>query len=298
MMYKLIHKYIGTQQSEIFAEIEINALIDDICSVNNLGYFFLANQCMGYINTKGEVYYPFIGQEGVKGINETGTFKEQIVFSNPSSICYDAFRNVLFVLEDNGKTVRTINLGDNYYSIGFLKNEWKSVFDKIFSNSYPIGKTAITSENGNVCWLSEFLNRVFYTNEKMVVLGNPTEGYATSNHENGFCFNCPSGVIIKDGILYVSDKKNHCIRSFGLNSYYRGVIDHSVICGHPLNSTIEPEKIIFVNKSLFFIDKKSVYLNRIISGESAKIYSPELSGSVASICLGLQANKLSILIQE
>ena len=182
-----------------------------------------------------------------------------------------------------------------------LTKENQAVLDQIYQANYPEGKTSIATDGHNICWSSSLLNRFFNTwaSNPVQVFGNGTEGYSISNHSRGHGLNCPSGIVIKKNVIYVSDKNNHCIRAFG------GDTVHSIYHGHPTNpdhSSIYPEKIILSNNTLFYMDGKNVnYLGsskNVI--EPYKIYSSDSNESVGmavSICQNLQQNKISILVK-
>lgn len=287
-MYKLLQKSVGTKQIEDFAEIKIDTPIYDICSSDKLGYFFVSNQCIGHIDLNGKVKFPFIGQEGEKG--DSCAFRDQVLFSDPSAICYNSSNKLLLVLEDNGRLIRGINTEDDYYCSILMTKEVQAVLNHIYSSPYPQSKNSISSCGHNICWASSLLNRFFvawgfYT---MRVFGNGHAGYSTSNHESKYSLNCPSGIDVKDNIVYVSDKNNHCIRMFG------GETGHSICFGNPTSSNLYPEKII-VDKKIFYIDGKGVYAINSLGEKAYNVYSSE---SIISICHGLHKNKISILIKE
>ena len=287
MKYKLLHKNTGTKPI-IFSEINTELDIFDICFVPDKGYFFTSNQCLGYIDLKGNVNNSFIGKEGVNYIKHG--FKEGVTFSDPSAICFNSPIGQLMVVEKNGKNLRSVNINDSYYCLSAMRSMDDEVVDKVFKKPYQVGKTSIFANGYNVSWTMERLNLVFncWNRETIKILGSGKGGYSSASHLGCHGISRPSGLLIDKNILYVSDKNNHCIRSFSNCD--------KIIAGHPIKSDIKPEKLVIVNGRLYFIDRDTVKCVSF-SDANSKINSEYDDSRVISITEASQ-NKLAILIKE
>lgn len=292
MIYKILCKSFGSKPV-LFTKIKSDFEIHDFCFAINIGYFFTSNQCIGHVDLRGNVFYPFIGREGENKI--THGFREAVTFSDPSAICFSQTNRVLLVVEENGKRVRSIDTIDDYYCLTAVNNVDEDKVDTFYRRKYPLGKTSIYTDGYNLSWTMDNLNLVFnsWNSNTLKVIGCGKGGYASSSLESYHCINKPSGLLIKNNTLYVSDKRNHCIRAFSK--------EDKIIVGHPIISDIEPEKIISIKNAFYFIDRGSV---KCLSSFNTKPFIEYSGESVISIAVASNdsvisnSDKLAILIRE
>lgn len=288
-MYKLLQKTIGVKQLSVIAKINIKE-INDICYSDNYGFFFLSNQCVGLLDKSGNLKYPILGKEGQ--IGEKAGYAGTSILENPTSIFLIESLGELLVLEEYGKLIRSINLRNNYDNIWKIPSNAQDKVNKIMVRDYSGSITSLFSNNYDIAWGNSKLNIVFILNRNgnLRTIGSEEVGFSISNKDNGYMFNEISGLSINGDRVYVSDKNNHCIRSFNLDE--NRIVNHRIDIGNPMTSEISPKKSLFIKDNIFFISE-----NRIVTLMDNKVNDIYLSDNIVTITNGPQ-NKLTILEKE
>lgn len=254
-MFKLLQKTTGIKQLSTLAKIDLKE-INDICYSDKFGFFFISNQCLGLLNNNGKLEYPILGREGVTG-SDVG-FREYSLLKNPTSIAFRESSEEIFIVEDSGKIVRSINANDK--SNRYISSEIQKSINKILLREYSSGETSICLDNNTIAWTNSLFNMILVLNiNGLRVIGCEKRGYSISNEDSYCMFNGIRGITINNNSLYVSDYNNHCIRSIGLDHGS----EKKIVIGHPLSNTLFPKKLLFMKDSLLFIDNNSIksYIN-------------------------------------
>jgi hypothetical protein len=286
MIYKLQHKILGVKQDSSFSEFKLDYEIKDICFVPSVGFFFIANQCLGKIDMFGKMVFPFAGKIDVS-IIENG-YLQRSTFKDPSSICYSKTFDSIIVSECGGKEIRALKIKDDYYTSKIFSNNFDGTINQLFQNKFDNGKTFVNASDARVVWGNCSANYVFsvWNLDYLSIYGSGKSGFTYSNIKEKNKMTNPSGACYMKNILYVSDKNNHCIRFFGEKEY--GII------GKPLSKNIYPEKIVCVKDRLYFIDRGMLRYVISSNGEFPVIVENK---SIVSICEG-DKDKLAILVGE
>jgi hypothetical protein len=289
-MYKIVNKIVGVNKFTIFAEFEHPSHIEDICFVPEKGYYFLSNQCVGHINMDKKMQFPVIGKEGISGYKRG--FYKQVVFDNPTSLCYNKDEKTLMVVEKNGQRICCLNLLDEYYVLDFILPNITDIINPLFAKLNMANKskgTKITYANDCVCWSSELIHTIFRLDykESLTVYGSGRKWFSMSEYPEVNSFNNPKGLCLINKKLIAVDSGNYCIRN--LNGK-----DNSIIYGHPLKKENAENigKILFIKNLLYYINNNTVCGLTLNKGNTFSVYQTE--NEVISFTDG-QNNSISIL---
>jgi hypothetical protein len=287
MKYKILYKPTGLKYPEVFATFQIEAQIQDFCYANEYGFFFLADCCLGQITSDGSLIYPLIGKPG-ECLSKDG-FKQGVRFSNPSSITFQSSNKKLFVVEDFGCKICSLEILQDYYRLPAYSNDIQRKINYFYIRPITSGKTSIAINQNFIAWSTSKMHRVFMLlyGSKFISFGSGTAGFSVASSLEYHNFNCPSGLAERDKQVLVSDKMNHCIRSLGEDG-------HDIIVGHPYDQSIEPEKLVFINNILCFISKNSIFRMASLTSAPLNIFSDD--GLVSFTNAPLE--KIAILVKE
>lgn len=289
-MYKILNKIVGVNKFTIFTEFESLENIEDICFVPEKGYYFISNQCLGHIDMDKKLNFPIVGKEGVSGYKRG--FYKQVVFNNPTSLCYNKDEKTLMVVEKNGQRICCLNLLDEYYTLDFILPSVADIIDPLYIKPNMSNKskgTKVIYANDCLCWSSELIHTIFRLDYKdaLTIYGNGKGWFAMSEYPEANSFNKPKGVCLINRKLIAVDSGNYCIRM--LNEK-----ENNVIYGHPLKKENAENigKIIFIKNLLYYINNSTICGLTLNKGNVFSVYKSE--NEVISFTDG-QNNSISIL---
>jgi hypothetical protein len=254
MKFELSKIKFGTNNKTLIAKLLTESAIKDICYIDNFGFVFIHGKLLGHINFSGHVNNEFI----ISNIDR------------PVSLCYSKKFYSCYILEENGKSLKYFELGLNTL-IPFLgctyKGKLLELLGKTINND--IKAHGCVDDNKNIYFMYDCLNKglKFVDSEFKHFLGNGRASYCTSSDLISCMFNKPSGIAYYNGVFFVSDTGNHCIRKIDKNK-----ID--IIVGTPHSQSIlnSPTKINIKNKLGYFLDQDKIYYFTSSDDRSGVVY--------------------------
>ena len=180
-------------------------------------------------------------------------------FTSLKSIAFSEYNQTLYVLAKNGSQIYQIQINDMFV---------KELFPERISNSF--GKRYIKSvdsvddicvENQSIYFSIEKANRCFHVSSgsPMVALGNGKSGFSISTPIRSQ-INHPMGITCFNGVLYVSDNGNRCIRGTNGKAIF-----------NVLGDCNDPKQIVFKDNRLFFVTEKRICMLSS-EGDSGRIF--------------------------
>lgn len=255
MLYKFSSKQIGIKNIKEIAQVELEHPIIDFCVKDLNNIFFVWDKYIGHIsNKKVDIFFTgyrkeYENYEDIPEIN-FGYFDYEI-YLKPSSCYYLDLNDSIYLVENNGKILRRIDLKNKYSENIFNKNNIVNTFlnnlHKKIINIESI--TSIYVSDGIIYWCSNILNRVLKYNNGNIenICGNGRAGFSIFNNPNdcGLCF--PIGLNSLNNNLYITDTGNNCIR-YICNNFLRTI-----------NKKVEKPKFLRnIDKKLSFLENNKI----------------------------------------
>jgi len=290
---------LGTSEVDKIFDIEIDFKIVDLCYVKSVGCLVAMpeNHCVGKIGLDGNVDIPWIGQLNEQGNTNSG--RRFSLLNSPLSLLYNQSSNEVFIFEKYGTVVKKIDLSSEYVislTSGTLEAEIQKYFPKDIKEEVVIDSAV--DKQGGLFFVNSYLNRCFSleTTKIIDVMGSGKAGYSVANNLTHSLLNAPSGIVNYNGIIYISDRGNHCIRELKNNSSF-------VFAGNVGKDGSEdgrgqecllscPTKMVLKNDIIYFIDKDKVKYLSIADKSVGTIYK---SNNIISIDID---EERSVLILE
>jgi len=253
MIYSLIKQKFGTSKLDPVFNIDLNYKIVDLCHVPDLGYIFVCEgvHALGYVDDNGSLVFPWAGNIENRGCQEG--YKEYARFNMPSSLSYCKELGVCYVIDNNGRGVRSVDVRDGYVSAISNKNRKKD-FKRILDGAF-ISTSSTNDTRGKVYWTISDLNKVFSIEDSEVysLAGSGHSSFSVSNRLDKCSFNKPQGIKYTDGAIYVCDSGNKCIRRIknGSVKIIAGSPDEKSLLGFPTRLKIK-------NNIGYLVDKDEI----------------------------------------
>ena len=213
---------------------------------------FTANSCLGKLALDKKVSYPLLGELD-QHISLSGN-AGSATFNHPSALCYAPHLEAVLVVEGNGRYISKINLQDDLFCQAFIPEDIAPRVNSMVNPYASIGLMSICAMPDRVCWSNSSVNKVLdYHKGSIRSIGNGKRGYAMASFEEYSSLDGPSGLAFYDKAIMISEKNNHCVRSFAGSS--------KLVAGHPVSSeyaNFYPEKLLFTKEGLFLIDGKKI----------------------------------------
>lgn len=255
MSYKILKIPYGSNKPSIINTIDTTLEINDIKYINDFGFILVlsCHHCLGYIDTKGQVTMPWIGQLNKCG-NDNGLCAK---LNYPASICYSNRNRSCHIVENGGTNIRYFYLKEKAITSEFGTSIIKKI-EHFFINVKDRSKLKTSCDidsRGTIYWVVNGINRCFrYSSEDITFksfVGNGHGGFSTSSDLNNCKLSSPESVAINKNV-YIADTGNNCIRKVS-HGFVKNI---SVFAGQPCKNIIRPSKIIFSSDNLYFIDTK------------------------------------------
>jgi len=287
-MYSLIKKKFGTSKFDNICNIETDLAINDVVYMGKSDYLLTlpVHHCIAWLSNN-KLTLPWLGelnQVGDKnGDQDSALMNAPLRIGAGSAFCY--------VVEDNGKTLRTLDVANRYVS-GFFGNVSKKKMHSLCGHLTSFsGSIDVVGKDVYVAYGP--LNRVLRFNGSDVFefIGSGKGGYSVASKMEYSSLSNPTGISCDKGNIYISDTGNHCIRRFSDNIL-------TVVAGHPLkagdvggNKALlnSPGKIRIRNDVGYFIDG-----NKIKSFSSSGILTAYESDKIVSFDIDYEKNLLIV----
>jgi len=261
MLYRIVKKIFGANESDVINEVEIPSNIHDFCFIPDLGYLFALkdNHCISLLDLEGNFTLSWLGMFNEKGCRD-GT-KHHARLSYPSSVCYLPQTKRAYVVEDGGANIRIIDVNTVYIS----KLLGKSIVDKMEKKFAKIKISEINTcccvnKYAEVYWVVDKANYCYKYKQGNVkiILGNRRASYSVSSDISWSSLNGPSGLALANDAVYIADTGNHCIRELTKTSL-------SLFEGTPIETELvnSPSCLKHCKGMFYFLD-----------GNQVKYYAP------------------------
>lgn len=241
-----------------FLSFDSDFFINDISCFGESGFVFThpLNHFLSFLNLNGN-YGEWKGVPNKKGCRN-GTAP---LFSYPYSLCYDNSLEGLFVLENNGFSIRFINKSMSYCesSLGELE---KKKFESKYSNFLNLDGSHVfcCSYKGTFYWGIKALNIVFSLqgNDNHIehIVGDGTHGFSFCSDSKMNQVGWPTSIVVNDkkDSFYIAEESNCCIRGkekvIAGKPMKKGMVDG----GNGDNLLTCPSKMCLIDDKLFFED--------------------------------------------
>lgn len=257
MRYNVLKKALGTKKIDLIKTIETHVEIKDACWVNDLGIVYTYCNKLGLLSIDGDNYPLWKGADGKirNGDNPS--------FGNLSGISYGHGMHTLFVCEDGGRDVRSIDVKNNYTSNCFRGVIKESVSQML--KSFSIDCKAFISHAGNENFFIAYpdLHKLFLYHGSAFyhIAGDGKCRFSVGNTLKNTSIGNPSGVVTYNGSVLMADSFCGLIRKVGKNEL-------SIIAGHPSESVLnEPSKMVLNKDTLYIMCKNGIYTFSLRDGK-------------------------------
>lgn len=224
MLYKLIEKKQNVKSFKEIFEFHSPYKIYDICMFDDIFFASTENGIMSLSSNETLI------SNG--DLVRFGNFNSSLAV-HPSSLSSSV--HGIFVCEAGGRVVRFIEQQSGWTE-QLNRDHEVSEWSKLPMN----GDTGIIAQDNQVLWVSSIKSQVFrYSNaETEVLAGNGRQGYSVGTNSLRCSFSYPQGLCMSNGIVYVCDTGNRCIRMIRNNTV-------EFLCGYPKEDfLIKPTKIL------------------------------------------------------
>lgn len=274
MIYKLSKKTFGTKQIVDLLKIETEEPIKDLCYVEDLGLVFSTGCTLGLITPSMDVLHPWKGNDEPNKTNGTHP-----TFGLLSGLCYRPQSKTLFVVEDGGRDVRSIDLEEDYTRSTIKKQaavKMESLLKKLPKDE--IAYVSSDSKDGFFLLIPSLSKCFRYRNSTIEhVAGDGKFRYSTGLNAVNSSIGMPSGMVQQGNKLYISDSLGNVIRSIEGDSI-------SLFFGHPNKNILNsPSKIIIDGNVLYILCNDSIrtYMINMRSGGEKPIYESNIVSNIA-----------------
>jgi hypothetical protein len=259
MQYRFLKKAFGTHKVSLDIKFEFDKNIIDICFVND-GILFIAEDypALGFLGLDGSLNKEWMGKA------DKSDFKNGDIqicrFKKPEAIFSDS--KFIYILDDGGNYLRSLNYSNKYVETITGKN-YISQFKKHYRKNSRLH--GVSLGRGRFYFSSSEANKCFaIQNGKLAAtIGDGRPRFCVSTSPRHASFNCPMGIGLSGGQIYISDSKNTCVRTMDLKS---GAI--TVAMGCPPESKGErtltsPSKIAIKKNQVFVLDENKIKVSNI-----------------------------------
>ena len=203
--YKLHLKNLLIDNEEELSEINVGFEINDICFIEDKNFFIFAckdDDGLGMILKDGTVIYPWLKISN-----------KRVNLDRPSAITYNNRTGILWVIEDNGKNYKRVEVGSKTLLKGIDESSI-SKLKPLFSKQNKEGVVSCCSD-GETIYSSHSLMNMCFQSESLkakVFFGNGKSGFASANKAEGCRISNPQGICFAKNKIYLADSGNNCIR--------------------------------------------------------------------------------------
>lgn len=257
MKYNVFKKTFGTKKIDLIKTIETSTEINDACWVNDLGIVYTYCNKLGLLSKDGK-HYPLWKGADVKIRNG-----DNPSFGNLSGISYSHGMHMIFVCEDGGRDVRTIDVKNNYTSNSF-RGVIKDSISKMLQ-SFPMDCKAFISHAGKENFFISYpdLHKLFLYHDSAFyhIAGDGKCRFSIGNTLKNTSIGTPSGIVTYDGSVLITDSVFGLVRKVDKR-------DLSMIAGHPSESILmEPSKMALNKDTLYIMCKNGIYTFSLRDGK-------------------------------
>ncbi|MFA7219121.1 MAG: hypothetical protein WC119_01155 [Synergistaceae bacterium] len=251
MAYKLSKKIFGTKNFQTISQFEADSPIADCCWVDGLGLVYSSGQILGLISPDGTDTSPWKGKCCSKKVLK-GTAP---VFGSLYGLHYHPILKTIFVTEDGGRSVRAIDI-DNNYTTPMINGKVKLDLERLLSKSPFDSPSYVYAVGKNKFYLLiSSIKKCFYFDGNSLehIAGDGKCRYSIGNRATATSIGMPSGLTGYKDRIYMADSFKNVIREFKGSNL-------SLFWGHPNRSDIEiPFKILVQKNILYTACRNGIY---------------------------------------
>jgi len=246
MAYKLVKKHFGIQTVETLSILNEDSEIRDVCYAPPFGFFFTAGHAISLLNEDGAYISPWCGSKEEAAFLNVNLPHAR--FDRPSSLCYHKNKNVLYVCEKNGASIRKIDLKTFSVSSIFKGSTQVQVLAHFKKAANYDGKTAVcVGPNSSIYWISEITNKCFVYKGSVLktIIGTGKRGFSNCSILAQSMIDRPKGLSYNNGAMHLVDSGNGCIRQIKNGS--------KIVFGDPQTKEMDKMSKIAINKSSLYV---------------------------------------------
>jgi len=235
--YIVYKKKIGSNNVVKFSEVQTNIPISDILFVEGHGIFYTSGNTIGCVSGNSE--------NGMSNLNADGIHNG---FGLLSGLCYCSKNKCIFVVEDGGRNIRSLNI-NNSETLLLMQGQTKINMETQLRNTPLESIVSVSCDEKCRIFIAHPILRKCFSFCNVNFRHIAGDGRCRfSNGTSPICssIGCPSGIVSHGGGVIISDSFSGVIRMYKNNGL-------SMLCGHPKHEILKKPSKLLVQRKLLFI---------------------------------------------
>jgi hypothetical protein len=245
MKYSFYKKRIGVNDCINIINIKTSQEIFDICFINNLGILYSCGNILGLIDSENNNIECWKGDKDCFEIKDGS----KPFFKKISGITYFQKNNCVFLSDNDGRTIRLIDIENNYTNT-ILNGNSKHYWEEYIKNIENINMRIVCNDYGKIFMVSDKIRKCFMIKDNEIIhfAGNGNSNICFGNDILNTSIGYSNGIAVRSNNIFISDKSRGIIVELNKKG-------SRFLCGN-LN---EPSKLLCKNNALYIMCKNGIY---------------------------------------